>query len=118
MSDFGITLLAGTVARARPFLKRIEFIAGPRLARLSEGVGLRIVGGLLAIPCASILVPLPLTNSVPGLGVTIAALGLIERDGLLIILGLVIGLAWVALLVIGGPALLFFLIDHAKTLIS
>ncbi len=116
--DFGIGLLAGTVARARPWLKRIEFIAGPRLARLSEGAGLRVVGALLTIPCASILVPLPLTNSVPGLGVAVAALGLIERDGLLILLGLAIGLAWVALLVIGGPTLLFFLIDYVKTLIA
>ncbi|MEO1426338.1 MAG: exopolysaccharide biosynthesis protein, partial [Pseudomonadota bacterium] len=57
---------------------------------------------LLLIPCASILVPLPSTNTAPGIGVTIAAIGLIERDGLLVIFGLTLGLAWVLLLVLLG----------------
>jgi hypothetical protein len=111
---FGISLLAGTVARARPWLRRFEFIAGPRFASLSEGMGLRIVGALLTIPCASILVPLPLTNSVPGLGVSIAAIGLVERDGLLILLGLLVGLAWVALLAVGGPTLLYYIVETIR----
>lgn len=115
---FAISLLAGTVARARPWLKRFEFIAGPRLAGLSEGTGLRIVGALLLIPCASILVPLPLTNSVPGLGVAIAAMGLVERDGLLILLGLLIGLIWVVLLVVGGQALIALLVDFLRNLVG
>jgi len=115
---FGIELLANTVSRARPWLKRFEFIAGPRLAEGSEGMGLRIIGGLLMIPCASILIPLPLTNSVPGLGVAIASVGLIERDGLLIVLGLVVGLIWVAGLLIGGGALLTYLVDFVGEVTS
>lgn len=111
---FRISVLAGTVARARPWLRRFEFIAGPRFTSLSEGVGLRVVGALLTIPCLSILVPLPLTNSVPGLGVAIAAVGLVERDGLLILLGLIIGLAWVALLAVGGPTLLYYIIETIR----
>lgn len=111
---FGISLLASTVSRARPWLKRFEIFAGPRIRFLSEGVGLRIVGALMIIPCLSILVPLPLTNSVPGLGVTIASVGLIERDGLLILLGLLIGLVWVAALIIGGEAALSFAIEQVK----
>lgn len=115
--EFRIALLAGTVARARPWLKRFEIVAGPRLTGLSEGAGLRIIGALLLIPCASILVPLPLTNSVPGLGVAIAAMGLVERDGLLILLGLLIGLIWVALLAIGGQALITLLVDFVRDFI-
>ena len=56
----------------------------------------------MVIPILSILVPFPGTNSVPGAGVSVASLGLIERDGLLVILGLFIGLAWVAILLIFG----------------
>ena len=52
----------------------------------------------MLVPTASILLPLPSTNTVPGIGVAIASLGLIERDGLLVILGLFIGFLWVALL--------------------
>ncbi|MEM1040351.1 MAG: exopolysaccharide biosynthesis protein [Pseudomonadota bacterium] len=108
--------LASTVARAAPWLKRMEFFARPRLTFLTEGVMLRVLGGLLLIPCASILVPLPLTNTVPGVGVAIAAGGLIERDGLLILMGLIIGLIWVAALIIGGEAAISFSIDTARGL--
>lgn len=114
--EFGISLLSTTVSRARPWLKRFELLAGPRIRGLSEGIGLQIVGALLLIPCASILIPLPLTNSVPGLGVSIASVGLIERDGLLIILGLVIGLLWVLALIIGGQAAIAYLFDLLKNI--
>ena len=101
--------------RARPWLKRFELIAGPRMRALSEGLGLRIVGALLLIPCASILIPLPLTNSVPGLGVSIAAVGLIERDGFLIMIGLMVGLLWVLALIVGGQAAITYLFDFVRS---
>jgi hypothetical protein len=115
--SFRISILASTVTRARPWLKRFEIVAGPRLGFLSEGAGLRIIGALLLIPCASILVPLPLTNTVPGMGVAMASVGLIERDGLLILLGLIVGLIWVAALIIGGEAAISFLIDTVRSAI-
>ena len=114
---FRISLLAGTVARARPWLKRFEILAGPRLAFLSAGTGLRVVGAILLVPCASILIPLPLTNSMPALGVAIVSVGLIERDGLLILFGLFVGLAWVAALIIGGEAAISWFITFARSLV-
>ena len=53
----------------------------------------------LTVFCASILVPLPSTNTIPGIGVAITAFGLMSRDGRLVILGMLIGMAWVSLLV-------------------
>ena len=47
----------------------------------------------------------------PGIAVALAAVGLIERDGLFVLLGIVGGLIWVALLFIGGPALIYFVVD-------
>ncbi|MEM9842739.1 MAG: exopolysaccharide biosynthesis protein, partial [Pseudomonadota bacterium] len=46
-----------------------------------------------------ILVPLPSTNTIPGIGVAIVAFGLMSRDGRLVILGLIIGSLWVTLLI-------------------
>lgn len=90
----------------------VERLAHPRLVGLTGDRGTRVIGALLVVPCLSILVPLPLTNTVPGFGVSLAAVGLIERDGLFVIAGLLIGLAWVLLLAVGGPALIYFLVDH------
>ncbi|MEL6212508.1 MAG: exopolysaccharide biosynthesis protein, partial [Pseudomonadota bacterium] len=79
-----------------------ERIARPRLRAVTGDIGVRVVGALLLLPTASILIPLPSTNTVPGIGVAVAALGLIERDGLLVIGGLFLGLLWIALLAFFG----------------
>lgn len=104
--DFDITSMQSAVGRAERYLGWVERFSHARFRSISNGVGARIVGALLLIPCASILVPLPLTNTTPGIGVAITAVGLIERDGLLIILGLLLGLIWVFLLLfLGGEAI-------------
>ena len=99
------------LAKTRRYAGWLERLAHARLLSATSPSGMRIVGAILLIPCASILVPLPLTNTVPGIAVAITAAGLIERDGLFVWLGIIGGLIWVALLVIGGPALVYFVID-------
>ncbi len=104
--------------QARRWFGWIEAIARPRLLFLSGPTGERVVGAVFCLFCASILVPLPLTNSTPGLAVAIASLGLITRDGLLILLGLVLGIVWISILVIGGPALIYALIEWVRGLLG
>ena len=96
---FDAAAMQGVVRRTQRYVGWAERLARPRLTALTEGRGLRVVGALLAVPCASILVPLPSTNTAPGIGVAIASVGLIERDGLLVLAGLLLGLAWVAFLI-------------------
>ncbi len=90
------------VKRSEKYVGWIEHFARPRFLPATGHLGMRLVGALLLIPCASILVPLPSTNTVPGIGVAIASLGIIERDGVLVIAGLLIGFVWAALLVFLG----------------
>jgi hypothetical protein len=52
----------------------------------------------------SVLVPLPLTNSTPGVAIAIIGVGMIERDGLLVVLGTILGTVWIGLLVLLGGA--------------
>lgn len=110
--------LRQVVGRAQRTIGFIERLAAPRLAVLSDGFGARVVGGLMLIPTASILVPLPLTNSTPAIGVGIAAVGLLERDGLLIILGLLLGIGWVVLLLLLGVEGISLLKDAVLGLFS
>jgi hypothetical protein len=83
----------------RKWLGWIERIVRPRFGFITGRRSERIVGMILCIFCASILVPLPMTNTVPGFAVAIAAFGLMSKDGLLMIAGLVLGSAWVTFLV-------------------
>ncbi|EDQ33145.1 putative ABC-type transport system, permease component [Hoeflea phototrophica DFL-43] len=103
--------LLDVVNRAKRYGGWLEKLAHPRFASLTGDRATRIIGALLVVPCLSILVPLPLTNTVPGIGVALAAVGLIERDALFVVLGVLAGLIWVAILVVGGPALVYFLVN-------
>ena len=77
----------------------LERISKPSLTWLTGKASERIIAVFLTVFCASILVPLPSTNTIPGIGVAIVSFGLMSRDGRLVILGLIIGSLWVALLV-------------------
>jgi hypothetical protein len=99
---FEISAFSNVLGRAEKYVGWLERLATPRLRPVTSHLALRIIGGLMLIPIASILTPLPLTNTVPGIGVAVAALGLIERDGVLVVGGLLIGFIWVFLLVFVG----------------
>jgi hypothetical protein len=93
---------AAMIARARPWLLRLERLSRPRLVALTRPPLDQVVGLAMLIASLSIAVPLPLTNTVPGIGVAILALGLIERDGLLVVGGALVALVWIGFLVFAG----------------
>lgn len=97
--EFEIAGMKNVVTRTSRYLGWVEKLARPRLSVLTDGVAVRVIGALLLIPCVSILVPLPSTNTAPGIGVAIASVGLLERDGLLTLAGVLFGIAWVVFLV-------------------
>ncbi|MEL6958824.1 MAG: exopolysaccharide biosynthesis protein [Pseudomonadota bacterium] len=91
--------------RSGPWLRRIEAVSRPRLQALSYAPADRVVALGLVLFSASILLPIPATNTVPGFAVVIIAMGLLQRDGILILLGLVLGIAWIAALILAGATL-------------
>ncbi|MFN3835009.1 MAG: exopolysaccharide biosynthesis protein [Glycocaulis sp.] len=99
----------------------IEDFATPRLGFLSGRIAERLVGFMFCLFCLSVLVPLPLTNTTPGIALVVASLGLINRDGLLVLAGLLLGTAWIIILYGGlillGPAFVDLLTDFIRTLI-
>jgi len=104
----GLTRMA---TGGRKWFGWLEALARPRLTVLSGPTAERLVGGVFVIFCTSILIPLPATNTTPGIALAIAALGLLTRDGLLVIAGLLLGMVWIALLLVFGHTV----IDVIKT---
>lgn len=86
---------------AKP-LSWLEKVARPRLSFLVRGPAERLMGVLMLVFSLSISLPLPSTNTVPGIGVALMSLGLIERDGLLVLAGAIIGTLWIAVLILFG----------------
>ena len=91
--------------RAGPWLRRIEALSKPRLTFLTRDPLDRLLGLALVLFSASILLPIPLTNTVPGFAVVVIAMGLLQRDGILVILGTLLGTSWIATLLIAGVSL-------------
>lgn len=75
-----------------PWLITVEKYVKPRTAFAKSVYAEQIVGLFCLIAAISVAIPLPFTNSIPALGVAVMCLGLLNRDGITIIGGFLIGL--------------------------
>jgi hypothetical protein len=83
-----VILQKGTV-----WLDRLERISRPRLSKLSQGaVMARVNGFMLVIGALLLMVPfglVPLTNFLPGLAILFISVGILQRDGVCLLLGFI-----------------------------
>ena len=79
------------LTKAQPWLKKIETYMKPRMAYISVSTWERFIGVFAFVFAVSIALPIPLTNFLPGWGILIMSLGLLNRDGLTILVGTLIG---------------------------
>ncbi len=98
--EFASSSLISVMDKAIPMTEKIEVLMHPRLSFLTTHQATVIIGALGFIMSLSVLLPLPLTNTVPSMGIAIMAMGVLMRDGLAVIAGALIGMAWVLLLVV------------------
>lgn len=77
------------VTRAIPWLARAERMLKQRLWLLISPPAQRLLGAVCLILSLVLVLPIPFGNMLPSIAVCVLALGLLERDGLWIIAGLV-----------------------------
>lgn len=81
-----------------PWLRRIEKLMRPRITLLTQASAERWLGAFCVLLAFLLVLPIPLGNLLPALGILFIALGLIERDGVCVLLGIAIGIAaWMLL---------------------
>lgn len=86
------------IVKAAPWLQRIERLMRPRLSFLAHANAERWLGAFCAGLAFLLILPIPFGNLLPALGVLFIALGLIESDGICVLVGLALGVAsWVVL---------------------
>ena len=83
--------IAWMIEKASPYLRKVEMWMRPRFSFASSKIGEKIVGFFSLIFAISILVPLPFTNFIPAIGIVLMSLGILSKDGIIIILGMLIG---------------------------
>lgn len=105
------SIIATVVQRSSPYIRKIERILRHRLSFMFLPISERIIGAFAFSFSAFIAIPLPFTNFVPGLGILIMSFGLLGKDGLLVILGIIIGIIGVVIatiaVLLGVGAVLF-----------
>jgi hypothetical protein len=85
------SVLAALVNKSSPYIRKVERILRPRLLFMTSTIAERIIGFFVLLFSSFVLLPMPLSNFIPGLGVLIISFGLLGKDGLVVILGIVVG---------------------------
>lgn len=88
--------------RATPWLARAERLLRHRLGVLTTEPAQRAIGLVCLILSLVLILPIPLGNSLPSIAICLFALGVLERDGVWIVAGLLFSV--VAIGFVGGMA--------------
>jgi hypothetical protein len=104
---------ANLVERINPWLEWADRFTSPRFQILSEPVAQRLIGGFCLLLSIVLALPVPFVNMLPGAALCLIGLGVLEKDGLWMTGGLVLGLLAVlvaafVIVVLGGGAWFVF----------
>ncbi len=85
---FSRSVLDTIVNRSQPYIQKFERLSRPRLEQFAGPLARRLVGATVVLLGFILLLPIPfLGNLPPGFAVCIFGLGLVERDGGVILAG-------------------------------
>ncbi len=98
-SDLSVkrSVLAMLIKKSSPYIRRVEKILRPRLSFMFYDSVERVTGFFIFLFSTFVLLPIPLSNFIPGLGVLIVSFGLLGKDGLVTILGILVGISGIAI---------------------
>jgi hypothetical protein len=79
--------LVKLINRLMPTLKRGERMVRPRLAFLTSGPGVRLIGVACTLIALILVLPIPFANLAPATALGMFALGMTRKDGLAVLVG-------------------------------
>lgn len=91
------SVLAMLTKKSSPYIHKVERILRPRLLFMTSANAERVIGVFILIFSTFVTVPLPLSNFIPGLGVLIISFGLLGKDGLVVLLGILVGITGIVI---------------------
>lgn len=87
-------LLLKALKVVSPYLKKIEPFIKPRMTMLNTPTALRVIGWIIVAFCIAILIPIPFSNFGPALAIFLIGLGMLEKDGVFALIGVILGLIY------------------------
>jgi hypothetical protein len=107
------TDLQRIAARAVPRLERLERFCRPRFAIVTETVGKVLIGLVILVLGFIMILPIPfIGNMPPGFAATVIAIGMTERDGLIVLIGTAVSAAAIALASVGTWTAILAIVDY------
>jgi hypothetical protein len=97
-----------------PYIKRVERLLKHRLPWLATGTGERVAAGIACALAVIWALPIPGGNLLPAWAIVFFALGIVERDGVCVMIGgviTVLALAVVTLVLVLGVKLTIYLLS-------
>jgi hypothetical protein len=98
--------LRGLFRKLTPIVRRMELVTRPRLEILFGDAGERLIGVVCTLLAMVLVLPIPLGNLAPGATVAVLSLALLQRDGLLALLGYGMAAVSVGLLVVSASVVM------------
>ncbi len=77
--------------KAQPAMQKVERVLQPRLMAFTHPWMKPVLGLAIMIMAATMSLPIPLGNLILAVPIALIALGMIEKDGLFVLLGLILG---------------------------
>jgi hypothetical protein len=108
----------GVLEAGLPWLRRIEGISRPRLPYIcTSSPGRVALGTAISLMAISMMIPIPLTNTLPAMGIFVTGFGLLDDDGAISLGGLTLclmGLTLTSSVLIFGYTAVSVAIDWVK----
>lgn len=77
------------VDRVLPYIERLERFCRPRIILASERLGKAAIGLVVVVLGVILILPIPILGNVaPGIATAVIAIGVSERDGVIVLIGL------------------------------
>jgi hypothetical protein len=85
------SILIMLIKKSSLVILKIEKFLKPRCLFMTSPIAEKITGLFLFLFSSFIMLPIPLSNYIPGIGILITSFGMLSKDGLFIIFGIFIG---------------------------
>lgn len=97
-----------TLRACGKLLRKVEFLARPRLSHLTEGPFIAIAGVQTLVMALVLLIPMPGANVIPGFAVALTGLAILQKDGLFMLFSAAVAVAALLWVYMGGKYVIDF----------
>jgi hypothetical protein len=101
------------VDRVAPYLERLEKVCKPRLPIVTDTVGKILIGIVILALGLVMILPIPFVgNMPPGFAASVIAIGMTERDGLVVLIGTIASAVAIAVASVATTAAILGIINY------